>query len=127
MITPAQFKERFPQFDSIANDRIQLFLNDAETMLSVGCWGTWYDKGLALLAAHYLALSILQESASSVESAYPLSSKKVGDVQLNFAVPSSTGATEDYYKKTPYGQEYLSLAKMVGQGAVAVSDLQESC
>jgi len=127
MITPTEFKERFPQFDSIDDARIEFFLNDAETMLSVSCWGNWYDKGLALLAAHYLALSILQESASSAESAFPLSAKKVGDVQLNFAVPSSSGTMEDYYTKTPYGQEYLSLSKMVGQGAVAVSDYQESC
>lgn len=127
MITPTQFKARFPEFDSIDDSRIETFITDAALMLSACRWGDLYDKGIALLAAHYLALSILQESASSAISAFPVSSKKVGDVQINYAVTAPADSTEGFYSKTPYGQEYWALVRLVGIGAVAVSSLQTGC
>ena len=127
MITPAQFKERFPEFDSIADARIETFINKAALLVGSCKWGDLYDEGIALLAAHYLALSILQESASSAISSFPVSSKKVGDVQINFAIPASASAMESFYTKTPYGQEYWALVRLVGIGAVAVSELSTGC
>jgi len=127
MITPTQFKERFPEFDSIDDSRVLTFLNKASLLVSECKWGNLYDEGVALLAAHYLALSILQESASSATPSFPVSSKKVGDVQINYGVPSADSGTEAYYLRTPYGAEYWSLVRLVGMGAVAVSELQTGC
>ena len=126
-MTPDEFKVRFPEFDSIEDDRIQFFLDKAALLVSECRWGTLYDEGVALLAAHYLALSIIQESASSATPSFPVSSKKVGDVQINYAVPTAASGTEAYYNSTPYGQEYWSLVRLVGIGAVAVSQLHTGC
>lgn len=127
MITPTQFKERFPEFATQTDERIQVFLDKAALLVSACKWGNLYDEGVALLAAHYLALSILQSSASSATPTFAIASKKVGDVQINYAVPSAASGTEAYYNSTPYGQEYWSLVRLVGMGAVAVSTLQTGC
>jgi hypothetical protein len=122
-MTPTEFKDRYPEFTSIDDSRIQLFLDDAALELDSSLWGNWYDRGLAALAAHFLSLSIKAGSAGgSAGSVGPVASRSVGDVSVSFGMYSggAAGTSDDFYKSTVYGQDYLRLMKLVGIGIVAV-------
>jgi len=119
-ITPAEFKTRFPEFDSLADARIQLFIDDAELELDEDRWGDLYDKGLSYLTAHLLYIGE-QTSTGQGEGGGPLSTKAVGDVSLSFGSYLTTNKDANSFNATSYGQEYYRLMMMVGMGAVAVT------
>jgi hypothetical protein len=122
-VTPADFKERFPEFDSVSDTRVQLFLDDAALELDEGRWGDLYDKGLSYLTAHLLYIGE-QSSAGAGEGSGPLTSKSVGDVSLSFGANLAADTDAASFNATSYGQEYYRLMMMVGMGAVAITASQ---
>lgn len=120
-MTPTEFKARFPEFDSVDDSRIQVFIDDAELELDEGVWGTWYEKGLAYLTAHFLTIANQTAAGASGSTGGPVASRSVGDVSISFARGASTGATEDYFNSTSYGQEYFRMVNIVGVRALAVT------
>jgi hypothetical protein len=121
-ITPADFKVRFPEFISVADSRIQLFIVDAELELNVLKWCDRYDKGISYLTAHYLSIA-LKTATGLTGSVNPVASRSVGDVSISFANKSSESQTEAYYNSTVYGQEYWNMLQFVGLGAAVVSNV----
>jgi hypothetical protein len=122
-LTPTIFKTRYPEFLAIADARVALFIADAELEIDFDRWGSWYERGIAALAAHFLAISkATAASGGSLGSLGPVSSRSIGDVSVSFGTASGTvsGLSDDYYKASPYGQEYLRLMSLVGIGAVVV-------
>lgn len=121
-LTPTDFKARFPEFSAIDDSRIQFFLDDAELEVGEAAWGDLYEKGVMLLAAHFLQLELerLDDDSSGSSTENRVTSKKVGDVQVNFARATASDASEDWYLQTSYGAEYLRLKIRMGMGAVAV-------
>ena len=120
-VTPAEFKARYTEFASVADPRVQIFLDDAALEMSEATWGDLYDRGQGALAAHYLSIAE-KNAAGGGGSTAPISSKKVGDVSITYAVtPSGTvGDSTASFMDTSYGQDYLGLLELVGQGAIAV-------
>lgn len=119
-ITPAQFKNRFPEFINVSVPRIRVFIADAELEMNESKWGDRYDKGLSYLTAHFLSIALKTETGSPASVA-AVASKSIGDVSVSFANKSSESQVEAYYQSTVYGQEYWSMLRFVGLGAVAVS------
>jgi hypothetical protein len=119
-ITPTTFKTRFPEFASLTDARIQIFIDDAELELDEDRWGDLYDKGLSYLTAHLLYVGE-QTSAGQGEGGGPLSTKAVGDVSLSFGSYLTADNKATAFNATSYGQEYYRLMIMVGMGAVAVT------
>ena len=118
-ITPASFKARFPEFASVSDARVQVFIDDAELELNETCWGDLYNKGLSYLTAHFLSLG----EGSSNGDANPqnvLTSRSVGDVSVGFQAASTLSTDEAYFGSTVYGQEYWRMLMQVGMGAVAI-------
>ena len=121
-ITPADFKIRYPEFDSIADARVQTFLDEAILEVGEGAWGTLYEKGVFLLAAHMLAIDQLNQSSGGGGSVVgELTSRKIGDVTVTLASSQSSNDDDKWYTRTTYGAEYLRLKKRMGMGIVAVS------
>ncbi|NIV93798.1 DUF4054 domain-containing protein [candidate division KSB1 bacterium] len=122
-VTPTTFKDRYPEFSSESDSRIQIFIDDAELELEESRWGDLYDRGLSALTAHLLAIANKNAagSGSGTALAGKLASRTVGSVSVSFNSGQSTGSTEDFYLSTSYGAEYWRLAKMVGMGIVAVA------
>ncbi len=55
--TPADVKDRFPEFEDVADETIQPFINAAGIWLDTYMWTeTDYFWGIIYLTAHYLAL-----------------------------------------------------------------------
>ena len=120
-VNPTDFLERFPEFAAVDPARIQFFLDDALCEVGEAAWGTLYEKGVFLLTAHFLVLDgALDDTDDDGTDESRVTSRKVGDVQVSFARASSTDPTEDWYRQTKYGSDYLRLKMRVGMGAVAV-------
>ena len=56
-VTAAQFKTRFEEFATASDDLVDACLTDAAGQMNADVWGDLYDQGVALRAAHILALS----------------------------------------------------------------------
>lgn len=112
-VDSASFKIRFPEFDAVADARVQLFLDDAVVILNEEYWGVKYDLGVSYYAAHNLAIGIETE-AGSAGSLSPVASRAVDGVSISFTNATPTDQTDAFLSSTAYGQKYLSLRKTLG-------------
>lgn len=122
-ITPADFKARYSEFDSVADARVQTFLDEAVLEVGQVPWGTLYEKGVFLLTAHMLVIDARNQAGANpgVPSPGQLASRKVGDVSVTFATQTtSPDGSDEWYLSSSYGFDYLRLKKRKGIGAVAV-------
>ena len=105
--TPAGFKVRFPEFDSVADARIQMFIDDTEGFMGTGPgrWCNNYDVAQCYLAAHLLVVGSFQESGDSGVVA-PIKKQEVDDVIIEQAVTANT-PKEGEFGSTSYGKRYL--------------------
>lgn len=120
-ITPADFKVRYPEFDSIADDRINVFLGDAQLEVDENIWDTLYERGVFALAAHMLALGE-KSSGGTSGSVGALNKRRIGDVELGFTVYTPDSSSEAYYNGTIYGQDYYRLLLRVGPSVAVCHD-----
>jgi len=112
MVTnPTDFKLRFPEFASIDDARIQLFLDDAVLMMtSEDKWLEYYTLAQSYYAAHLL---IAGEFSSMGDSGamFPLAHSEVDDVVLKRAVGDVDPKAEELLSTT-YGKRYLKYRKI---------------
>lgn len=115
MASVSDFKLRFPEFTSSADERIQLFLDDAALkMYSEEKWLTFYDVAQLYLAAHYLALSALTD-AGDIGISAPVKHQEVGDVVVKNAFADVSPTVDELYT-TAYGKRYIKLRQQVLAG-----------
>ena len=117
--TPTEFKLRFPEFDTVADARIQIFIDDSILMLNETIWGTLYSLGICYLTAHYLALSEASSNGGS-DSVGNVASQSVDGVSISFNTFSPTNANQSYWLSTQYGQRFYSLMRSLGTMAQTV-------
>jgi len=118
-IDPADIKARFPEFDTIDDARIQIFIDDAVIILNIVYWGAKYDLGLAYLTAHYLALAGKSE-AGSITSVGAIASRAVDGASVGYINATPDNTSDAYYMSTSYGQRYLALRKTLGIPAIVL-------
>lgn len=119
MIDPASFKVRFPEFASVDDARIQLFIDDAVIVLNESYWGEKYNLGLYYLTAHYLVLSEATEAGSS-SSVGPVSGRAVDGTSISYAQMTPANEANALLASTIYGQRYLALRKTLGVPASVI-------
>ncbi len=102
--TPANFKIRFPEFVSESDSRIQLFIDDATSVVNANCPNS--DLMITYLTAHLLTSANATEGGNT-DSIQPIASESVGDVSRSFG--GTAGDASDGYYSTAYGQRYLDL------------------
>ena len=117
MITPTTFKIRFPEYDSIDDVRIQLFLDDSALQISESKFGTSYDLAISYLTAHYLTLSIKTDTGSS-GSIGQVASKSVEGVSVSYNNATADSQSDSYYSSTSYGQRYLDIRSQITVGNI---------
>ena len=117
--TPTNFKSRFPEFNAITDDRIQIFIDDALLVIKEATWGTTYSLGVCYLTAHYLALSEASSNGNS-GSVGNVASQAVDGVSISFNNPSMSSASMAYYNSSQYGQRFYSLIRSLGTMAATV-------
>ena len=113
MITVAEFRLRFPEFeDSLlyTDDRIQLYIDD--TIIYIGTdehhWCNKYKFAQSYLTAHLLVISTSSESGDINVKVGPISSKSADGVSVTRAVIAKARSDQDdFYMSTAYGQQFL--------------------
>lgn len=122
MLTPADFRLRFPEFATAADPVIALAIADAAPFFDVWRWGAFYNIGVANFVAHNIAMSnyLATRTAGQIVGGTMLAQKKVGDVQVANDPGMLALIAKDPFNATPYGQKYLSLRRKIGSGGLAV-------
>lgn len=131
------FKTRFPEFDPVDDDLVDLVLAEAVGVVDA----TWVERDRAsaqmYLTAHLLtvqgqpARSIAGSSGSgsNINLTGPVKRRKVGDVETEYAGASSinggsNGGTfegiDQAYGATPYGRQYLVIRNRNFRAPLAV-------
>lgn len=119
-MTPAEFKARYPAFTSVADATVQIYLDEAATLLDVCRWDELYSQGQGLLTAHELTLNAATQSTQTSGVADDMSVQKAGDVSYTRDASLLAKQMENPYMRTTYGQRYLYLLAQVGSGIMAV-------
>lgn len=119
MITPAEFKIRFPEFSSEDDTRIQLFIDDSVVILNEPYWGTKFDMGLSYYTAHLLVIGT-KTAAGSSGSQGSVTSRSVDGTSVSYGNSSTGDTADDFLASTAYGQRYLALRKTLGVPAYVI-------
>ena len=121
METVAGFKKRFKAFDFISDEDIQMALDDTALLMGYKTperWVGFFKVAHACYTAHWLVVSEIANSGdASVLS--PISTQKVDDTLLNFAIADVRPSLEDLYS-TSYGKRYLHYRKIAFSGIIGV-------
>jgi Protein of unknown function (DUF4054) len=120
------FRENFPEFSDeslYTNELITFWSTIAENLVDIERWGNLREQGVNLATAHYISLAIKEQrladsGAVPGSSAGAITSKKVGDVSVNYDYSANADSSGGSWNSTSYGRLYLSLVKMFGVGCV---------
>lgn len=115
-ITAIDLLLRWPEFNALDEDPLNLFIADAYEFLDPAIWESKLDKGALYLAAHMAKLSM----SSGMGASGPVQSESVGQVRRSYAVAVATEG--DTYEYTGYGRSFLALLMTLPNARVAVSE-----
>lgn len=109
------FRARYPEFDTVPDERISVRIEDAQAQVSAKIWGKLYQQGVLALAAHLLKRTPNANGNSSGGNGEPfaVSNKSAGSLSIGYAVPTVSDDDDSTYTLTIYGQRYLELRKLV--------------
>jgi len=114
MATFADFKLRYPELVSAADANepaIQAYLDEAENMLNLAVCPKIADNLQMAYAAHCIAKSGNNPNGMDTSNG-PASSESVGSVSVSYQIAESKSSTNDWWRSTPYGTEYLRFQRM---------------
>lgn len=120
----AQFRLDFPQFkdaDVYTDDMCTYWSNQAEKLHNEARFGDMYNDIIELYTAHCITLQA-GEIAVADNGGFPagmagaVTSKKVGDVSINYDSQYSFENDAGWFNSTMYGRQYVNLARMFGRG-----------
>ena len=112
--TAAEVKTFAPEFASEADPRIEMFIGLAADYVNASQFGTKEKQALILVTCHQLKLN----PSSGVTNAGPVSSEKVGDLQVSYAVASPGQGNE--WSLTSYGQQFEALKRTIKRTPLVV-------
>ena len=118
-VTASDIKTRFPEFSAISDARIDFFISDAVNYLDEVRAGRFYNKLIALLVAHYLALSENTEIGLNRGTGL-VNSMSDGDSSIGFGTLQPNNISEFYLQQTTYGVEFLTYRSFISGGGLIV-------
>jgi len=113
--TLAEFRARFPEFDSEPDARVQTMIDDACGYLSDSGFGPAWSRAALYYAAHLLSLAI-RATAAAAAGTQPapsgaVSASSAGGLSISFASPPVTDTVEAWYQSTIYGQQFWAICQ----------------
>ncbi len=119
-MTPSEFKAWFPApsaFASMTDGAISPFIARTVPYFNEARWGDFYSEGVANLTAHFIVMNTVTAAAGvTAAQAGDVVSKSVGAVSVSKSGELVAEAAHDTFMRTPYGQEYCRLRRIVGLG-----------
>jgi len=123
MATFADFKLRYPELVSAADANepaIQAYLDEAEIMLNLAVCPKISDSLQMAYAAHLLAKSGNNPNGMDTSNG-PANSESVGSVSISYQIAESKGASNDWWRSTSYGQDFVRLRRMCFGASVRIA------
>ncbi|MEX3929748.1 DUF4054 domain-containing protein [Paraburkholderia sp. BR10936] len=133
-VTVAEFRARFPEFESNSDEQVTAALEDALPWNGYSRWESKYVQGVCTLAAHLLALANQRaQSASAAGGGVATGifrfalSRRAGALSITYGTTGSSSTTGGpgqvpyFLSLTTYGIEWWSMARIVGMGAVVLN------
>ena len=111
-MTPAEFKAKYPQFDSVSDAVIQAQI-DLFGCLYQGDYGCSSEYLLGLFVAHQVYVA----TAPGSGPVQAIASRSVGDVSISYNASSGAAAAGDF-ASSKYGLEFSRLMRMFGMGPI---------
>ena len=119
MATVSEFQDRFPEFASVADTRVQMFLDDASLLMGTdGKWLGYFDVAQVYYAAHLLTIGLYTEAGDSGPIS-PTKRQEVDDVVIENAISSIKPSMEDVYS-TSYGKRFANYRRICFNGIIGV-------
>lgn len=122
----------YPQFNEIVPPHvIEMYIKQANACILKNRWHSMWLNGIGLYIAHYLTLWLRSNAPAGSSAAQvaetgmskgAISSKSVDGVSVSY---SPTNAQSDLngwasYKDTLFGEQFATMARMVGKGGMYV-------
>jgi hypothetical protein len=121
--TYAEFIVLFPAFAAAALQPIvESELSLSARMLDVGVWDDFFSDAIGLEVAHNLAIRAIAAGPGGLAPTGQVSNVSGAGISIGFATPSGSGKsrTVDWYNRTNYGQQFLTLRdRVVPMGMLA--------
>lgn len=110
--TPADVKARYPAFADVADETVQVHLDDTATSVDVSWREADYIPAKAALAAHTMALAGIG-ARSEVEgfAAAGVNRVRSGNFDVSISDSRASRASGGTLDATPYGQAYKRILK----------------
>lgn len=128
ILTPATFRSWFPEFtdtDQYPDSLISFWVAVATLFLNPCRWGRTYGLGVALYAAHNIALEA-QARDTAEGGGIPgmtrgvITAEGVGQVTIAYDAIPAVEENGSYWNLTVWGVRFLHIARMMGAGATYV-------
>lgn len=115
----ATFRVLFPEFASVPDATVLVFIDEETVGFDKGAWGTCYGKAVMWYAAHELALAQARAASASSQNGsvvIPQTGKLQSGSEegISFSFEASTvnkSANGEWLAQTPYGQAFLALQR----------------
>ena len=112
MVLVTEFKNRFPEFCYIDDDRITMFIEDAALLMgNPSKWLSFYDIAQTYYTAHLVYTASLTEAGDGGVVA-PIKKQEVDDVIVEQAVDPAS-SSEGELGSTSYGKRFLMYRQRV--------------
>lgn len=106
-ITATNVKARAPEFASLSDSVVEIFMDDASARIDLDMFGDLYDLGHLYLTAHLLSVAYPALATASG----PVQSETVGQVSRTYAVSAASSSGGGY--NTKWGAEYKRLTRSI--------------
>lgn len=111
-LSTADFKLKYPEFDSVSDPSVQLCLDEAAIIVDLSVCPDLADLMQGSYAAHCVAKSSLNPSGID-DAPGPAQSKSVGAVSISYGIATgSVSVSNDWFRSTVYGQNFLRFRNM---------------
>ncbi len=125
------FLTLYPSFENMPPEVLELMLQQANDTVLESRWHARWKLGVCLYAAHLLTLWAKTSTpdgaddaavAAAGQSRGTVTSKSVGGISVSYGASEATGDLAGYgsLKDTVYGQQFASMARLVGRGMMVV-------
>lgn len=132
--TIGDFFSFYPQFqvlDELPESIIQLYLDFALDVVNIARWGNQFKLGVCLFTAHFVSLYLMsatpegasaQEVLNSAQMRGVISSKSVHDVSVSYDYSLAVSEVDKWgnFGLTIYGNQFVSIAKLMGKGGMYI-------
>jgi hypothetical protein len=112
-----------PEYASMTNAELDLFASEAECEVSEKKWGCKYDRAVALITAHLIAMSErAKNSGTGSKGTGQVKKVKVGQLEREFDTGSNSESKNNgSYDLTIYGKEFIRIRKQLLKSPIFVS------